>query len=140
MKRSYSEVKDDVTICLKYPLLRKWTRELSFQPVQMIENTRLDAWLALSRPAQASCIMYLISSFRICACMCAVTSVMSNSLRPLGLQPTTFLCPWDTPGKNTGVGYHAFFQGIFPTQGSNPNLSVSCFGKWVLYHQCHLES
>ena len=85
MKRSYSEVRDDVTICLKYPLLRKWTRELSFQPVQMIENTRLDAWLALSRPAQASCIMYLISSFRICACMCAVTSVMSNSLRPLGL-------------------------------------------------------
>ena len=31
MKRSYSEIKDDVTICLKYPLLRKWTRELSFQ-------------------------------------------------------------------------------------------------------------
>jgi len=25
----------------------------------------------------------------------------------------------DSPGKNTGVGYHALFQGIFPTQGSN---------------------
>ena len=23
--------------------------------------------------------------------------------------------PWDTPGKNTGVGCHAFLQGIFPT-------------------------
>ena len=30
-----------------------------------------------------------------------------------------FLCPWDFPGKNTGVGCHFFLQGIFPTQGSN---------------------
>lgn len=30
MKRSHSEIKDDVTISLKYPLLRKWTRELAF--------------------------------------------------------------------------------------------------------------
>ena len=30
------------------------------------------------------------------------------------------LCPWDAPGKNTGVGWHFLLQGIFPTQGSNP--------------------
>ena len=29
----------------------------------------------------------------------------------------------DSPNKNTGVGCHAFFQGIFPTQGLNPCLS-----------------
>ena len=28
----------------------------------------------------------------------------------------------DSPGKNTGVGYHALLQGIIPTQGSNPDL------------------
>ena len=28
-------------------------------------------------------------------------------------------CPWDFPGKNTGVGCHFLFQGIFVTQGSN---------------------
>ena len=28
----------------------------------------------------------------------------------------------DSPGKNTGVGCHALFHGIFPTQGSNPHL------------------
>ena len=28
----------------------------------------------------------------------------------------------DSPGKNTGVGYHALLQGIFLTQGSNPDL------------------
>ena len=31
-------------------------------------------------------------------------------------------CPWDSPGKNTGVGCHALLQGILPTQGSNPHL------------------
>ena len=32
--------------------------------------------------------------------------VMSNSLRPHGLQPTRLLCPWDFPGKSTGVVCH----------------------------------
>ena len=30
--------------------------------------------------------------------------------------------PWDSPGKNTGLGCHALFQGIFPTQWLNPCL------------------
>ena len=38
------------------------------------------------------------------------------------------LCPWDFPGKNTGVRYHVPLQGIFPTQRSNPHLS--CFLHW----------
>ena len=32
------------------------------------------------------------------------------------------LCPWDSPGKNAGVGCHALLQGIFLTQGMNPGL------------------
>ena len=32
------------------------------------------------------------------------------------------LCPWDFPGKNTGVDCHFLLQGIFPTQESNPGL------------------
>ena len=40
------------------------------------------------------------------------------------LWPTALrlLCPWDSPGKNTGVGCHFLLQGVFPTQGSNPPL------------------
>ena len=30
--------------------------------------------------------------------------------------------PWNSPGQNTGVGSLSLFQGIFPTQGSNPGL------------------
>ena len=33
-------------------------------------------------------------------------SVVSDSVRPHGLQPTRLLHPWDSPGKNTGVGCH----------------------------------
>ena len=40
-------------------------------------------------------------------------SVMSNSFRLHGLQPAKFLCPWDFPGKNTGVGCHFLLQGIW---------------------------
>ena len=38
------------------------------------------------------------------------------TLQPDGLQPPRLLCPWDSPGKNTGVGCHALLRGIFPTQ------------------------
>ena len=41
------------------------------------------------------------------------------TLRPPGLQPTRLLCPWNSPGKNTGVGCHFLLQGIFLTQGLN---------------------
>ena len=34
---------------------------------------------------------------------CASRSVVSDSLQPHGLQPTGLLCPWNSPGKSTGV-------------------------------------
>ena len=46
---------------------------------------------------------------------------MSDSLGPR-LYPTRLLCPWNSPGKNTGVGSHSLLQRIFPTQGLNPVL------------------
>ena len=48
-------------------------------------------------------------------CVCEVTSVIFNSLRPNGPKLTR-LCPWDSPGKNTGVSCHAHLQRIFLTQ------------------------
>ena len=46
-------------------------------------------------------------------------SVVSNSLRLHGLQPTRLHHPWNFPGKSTGLGSHFLLQGIFLTQGSN---------------------
>ena len=44
------------------------------------------------------------------------------TLQACGPQPARLLCPWDSPGENTGGGRHALLQGSFPTQGSNPCL------------------
>ena len=52
-------------------------------------------------------------------------SVISNSLQPPGLQPDRFLCPWNFPDKNTGVGCHFLLQRIFPKSGIEPMSSVS---------------
>ena len=61
-------------------------------------------------------------------------SVVSDSLWSHGLQPATPLCPWDSPGRNTGVGCHTLLQGIFPTQGSNPGLP---HWRQILYRLSH---
>ena len=42
-------------------------------------------------------------------------SVVSDSSRPHGLQPTRLFCPWDFPGKSTEVGCHCLQQ-IWKTQ------------------------
>ena len=39
-------------------------------------------------------------------------SVLSDSLRPHGLESTRLLYPWNFPGKSTGVGCHFLLQGI----------------------------
>ena len=49
-----------------------------------------------------------------------------------GLRATMFLCPWDFPGRNTGVGGHFLLQGIFLTRGSNLGF-LHC--RWIhFYH------
>ena len=49
-----------------------------------------------------------INGVCVCVCVCVYIShlVMSDSLQPHGLYPTSLLCPWDSLGKNTGVGCH----------------------------------
>ena len=59
-------------------------------------------------------------------------SVLSDSLQPHG-----FYSPWNSPGQNTEVGSFSLFQGIFPTQGSNPGLP-HC--RQILYQLSHKGS
>ena len=61
-------------------------------------------------------------------------STVSHFLWPQGLSLTRLLCPWDSPGKNTGVGSHFLLQGIFSTQGWNPGL-LHC--RQILYCLSH---
>ena len=73
------------------------------------------------------CLTYIQSESESC-------SVMSDSLQPYGLHPARLLCPWNSPGKNTGEGSHSLLQGIFPTQGSNLGFP-HC--RQILYHLSH---
>ena len=45
-----------------------------------------------------------------CCCCCCVASVVSDSVRPHRRQPTRLRHPWDSPGKNNGVGCHFLLQ------------------------------
>ena len=56
---------------------------------------------------------------------------------PMDCSPPRLLCPWNSPGKNTGVDYHFLLQGIFPTQGSNLHLE-HC--RQILYHWASSEA
>ena len=42
----------------------------------------------------------------------------------LFVSPWTIYSPWNSPGQNTGVGSRSLLQGIFPTQGSNPYITI----------------
>ena len=53
------------------------------------------------------------ASFKVfccCCCCCCVASVVSDSVWPHRRQPTRLPRPWDSPGKNTGVGCHFLLQ------------------------------
>ena len=69
-------------------------------------------------------------------------SVMSDFLQPHGLLPTRLFCPWDFPGKSTGVGCYFLLQGksSWPMdQTPNPSLSLlHC--RHTLYHLNHQEA
>ena len=66
-----------------------------------------------------------------------VCSVVCCSLQSHGL---TRPCPWNFPGKSTGVSSHFLLQGIFLTQGSNPGPLHSRQILYCLSHQgTHLE-
>ena len=77
----------------------------------------------------------LLHSGCTCLPMCVLSrSVMSDPLLLHGLGPARLLCPWDSPGENTGACCHALLQGIFPTLGSNRGLSPC---GWILYCLSH---
>ena len=72
----------------------------------------------------------------MCVFMCSVISACLTLCDHMYCSPR-LLCPYDSPGKDTGVGCHALLQGIFPTQGSNSCLLASPALR-ILYSLSHL--
>ena len=55
------------------------------------------------------------------------------------LQPTRLPCPWEFPGKNTGVGCHFLLQGSFPNHWTQDTYG-SCIGKRILFYWATWEA
>ena len=70
-------------------------------------------WHPQSSCHRGACVCLLLFVFQTdVLCVCSVDQCLWL-LWPHELQPTRFFCPWDFPGKNTGVGCHFLLQGIF---------------------------
>ena len=52
----------------------------------------------------------------VCMCVCVCAQACLTLCNPMDCSLPRLLCPWNSPYKNTGVGCHFLFQGIFPTQ------------------------
>ena len=97
--------------------------------------------LSLPRPSKIrrdslSQKSFNLPPMRVCVHACVrAFSVVSDSLRPHGMQPARLLCPWDFPGNNTGVGCHFLLPGIFLTQRSNLNFLYWQAGSLLLGHK-----
>ena len=91
-----------------------------------------------SHKIQASFLKSLNSTDMTLSCYesltCVGHSALSDSLHLYGLQTARLLCPWNSTGKNTGVGSQPFFQRIFLAQGLNLGL-LHC--RQILYHLNH---
>ena len=111
--------------------------------VRGILRARILEWIAMpssrvsSWPRDPTCISYISGTGRWALYRQCHHSVMSDSLLTPGLQLARLLYPWNSPGKNTGVGSHSLVQGIFPSQGSNLGLLQS---RQILYHLSHQGS
>ena len=71
-----------------------------------------------------------------CFLLCLVTQLCLTLCDPMYCSPLNSSVRGDSPDKNTGVGCHAFLQGIFPTQGmfsSSTFIYYVCMCKYIYF-------
>ena len=69
--------------------------------------------------------------------LCLVSQSCPSLCKPMGYSSPGSSVHGISQGKNTEMGCHTLFQGIFPTQGLNPGLP-HC--RQILYHLSHQAS
>ena len=88
--------------------------------MKSISVTKIFTQYALYMKAQLAVLL----SIHICmyVCVCAQPLSCVRLFATPWTEAARLLCPWNFPGKNTGVGCHFLLQGSFPTQGLNLHL------------------
>ena len=124
-------------ICHSWRFSERWSpprsllRELSLDPhsIRMPQNAH-----HLAEQIQKTgvwCPIGQVNDTKTIAQLCPILC------DPIHCSPPGSSVHGDSPGKNTGVGYHTVLQGIIPTQGWNPGL-LHC--RWILYCLSHQGS
>ena len=102
------------TVAHQAPLSMRFSRQeywsgLPFPPPGDLPDPGTELVSPTSPALQADSLL-LSHCCCCCCCCCLVASVVSDSVRPQRRQPTRLPRPWDSPGKNTGVGCHFLLQ------------------------------
>ena len=141
---SLSQNGRSINVCWKEWNKNDSVEELSWGFISMIRCWSLwnsvllgrSTWFVLNQEA------HLIQSHGICVnykevIMCVLShSVTSNSLQCHGLQPTRFLCPKDSPDKNTRILEWVAISSSRSSQsrGGTCVSCSSCIGRQIVYH------
>ena len=86
-------------------------------------------------PTRLHTTLDLFSMLHTCVCLVTQSCLTLCDLMNCSLSGSSV--HWGSPGKNSEVGCYALLQGIFPTQGLNPGLSLC---RQILYHLSHQGS
>ena len=121
-----------------------WTASPLGSPVHGILQARILEWVAISfswgsfQPRNRAWVYRVAGRFFTSwAVLCSVAWLCLTLGDPMGCSLSGSSVHGDSPGKHTGVDYHAFLQRIFPTKGLNPGLP---HWRWILYHLSHQGS
>ena len=80
--------------------------------------------------------MDTIKQYSCCCCCCCIASVVSDSVWPHRRQPTRLRHPWDSPGKNSGVGCHFLLQCMkVKSQSEVAQLCLTLSAPWTAAHK-----
>ena len=114
---------------------RTWLKRLSTHTcAKARDSMALSFWNLHSSEEEWVWINKCIKQSQLCVCVCVCVTWSCLTLRdPMNCNSPgpRLLCPWNSPGKNTGNGCHFLLQWIFLTQGLNPGL-LHC--RQTLYH------
>ena len=118
----------DCHFIMKHTTKPKGCRARSGRGQEAPPSQRLDVFTTLETVQALSFTGFYSDFITLLLCSCSAGPTL---LQLHVLQPARLLCPWDFPGKKTGVSCPFPLQGIFPTQGSNPCL---LHRQAILYH------
>ena len=106
----------------------RWKRSVDYYK-QLLKTLAWQSFSMEQREFGSKLINYSDREWCVCEC-----SVVSDCLRPQGLQPARLLCPWDSPGKSTAVGAMPSSRGPSRPRDQTQVSCISCTGMQILCH------